>query len=112
MSAASRRWGSRWGDERHVEDACAPLPLPALQDGFPHTAEQQRALRAIHAARLLPGLRYADEGGDMRKVSHFAIIAFLAACTALMAVLLLAQDDGDEFTYVTDECEEEEEPWS
>ena len=48
----------------------------------------------------------------MRKVSHFAIIAFLAACTALMVVLLLTQDDGDEFTYVTGECEEEEEPWS
>ena len=48
----------------------------------------------------------------MRRVSHCAIIAFLAACAALMGVLLLAQDDGDELTYVTDESEEEEEPWS
>ena len=48
----------------------------------------------------------------MRPISHYAIIAFLALSTALMAVLLLAQDDGDEFTYVTDESEEEEEPWS
>lgn len=46
----------------------------------------------------------------MRPISHYAIIAFLALSTALMAVLLLAQDD-EGYTYVTDEYEEEEEPW-
>ena len=44
----------------------------------------------------------------MRKVSHAAIIAFLAVCTALMTALVLAQDEGDEYTYVTEEHEDEE----
>ena len=49
----------------------------------------------------------------MRKVSHAAIIAFLSVCTALMTALVLAQDDGDEYTYVAEEHEDEEETeWS
>lgn len=44
----------------------------------------------------------------MFKVSHYAIIAFLALSTALMAVLLLAQDEGDEYTYAAEKYEEEE----
>lgn len=44
----------------------------------------------------------------MFKVSHYAIIAFLALSTALMVVLLLVQDEGDEYTYAAERYEEEE----
>ena len=48
----------------------------------------------------------------MRPISHYTIIAFLAVCTALMVVLLFAQDDDEEYTYVMEECEDEEDTWS
>ena len=49
----------------------------------------------------------------MRKVSHIAIIAALALCTALMMVLVFAKDVDEGYTYEADEQEDEEdERWS
>lgn len=44
----------------------------------------------------------------MFKVSHYAIMAFLALCTALMVTLLIVQDVDDGYTYE----EQEDEGWS
>ena len=44
----------------------------------------------------------------MFKVSHIAIMAFLALCTALMVTLLIVQDVDDGYTYE----EQEDEGWS
>jgi len=83
-----------------------------LQDELPHQALQGQPVAALHAACLLSWVWKADEGGVMSKLSHAAIIAFLAVCTALMATLLLAQDVDEGYAYEADEYEDEEDEWS